>query len=132
MLGVHSILARIYYNLNSLELQTAADIAVRAGGQYLPGNPHAAMSIADAYLRRYGVAPDEIVFTGTTPDDLTLTIRLRRRMPWYMAALAINLPSRIITVTATEQLRRDRLQSASSVRLPVRVFWRVFLYCSSA
>jgi hypothetical protein len=64
-----------------------------------------------------GVAQDEIAFTGTTPDDLTLTIRLRRRMPWYMAALAIDLPSTIITVTATEQLGRDHLQSAS-VRLP--------------
>jgi hypothetical protein len=72
-----------------------------------------------------GVAQDEIAFTGTTPDDLTLTIRLRRRMPWYMAALAIDLPSTIITVTATEQLGSNHLQSAS-VRLPNAIVsdWR--------
>ena len=43
-----------------------------------------------------------------------LTIRLRRRIPWYTAASAIDLAHRTITVTATEQVRRDHPQNVSA------------------
>jgi hypothetical protein len=114
LLGVHSILVKLYYNLNLQQLQTAADIAVRARGEYLPGNPRGTIATADVYACRYGVAQDEIAFTGRTLNDLTLTIRLRRRIPWYTAASAIDLAHRTITVTATEQVRRDHPQNVSA------------------
>jgi hypothetical protein len=36
----HSVAATMYYYLNRVRLLVAADTAVRAGGEYLPSNPH--------------------------------------------------------------------------------------------
>src|SRR5215469_12851384 len=56
-LTVHSIEATIYYNLNSIKLQTAAYIAVVAGARYLPDRPGSAIQVADSYVRVNGVMP---------------------------------------------------------------------------
>ncbi len=106
-LVVHSIVASVYWSTNSASLQILAKEAVTAGAQYLPQNPRVAIWIADAYATRYGISPSEIAFTGTEADNLTLTIRLCRIVPWHVAMLAVGLPDRTITVTAKARLRND-------------------------
>jgi hypothetical protein len=49
----------------------AADRAVRAGRNYLPIDPGAAVYVADEYARLGGVGPDEIAITRVSPDNRT-------------------------------------------------------------
>src|SRR5208282_3300929 len=98
---VHSIFAREYYYLNVKNLRLVALTAAKMGAVYLPTNPRAAVWIADAYVQSHGVAPAEIVFTEPSSDSNVLTIRLDRRIPLYLALLAVGLPARDISVTAS-------------------------------
>ena len=99
---VHSIFAREYYYLNVKNLQLMALRAVRMGAVYLPADPCTAVRIADAYMQSQGVAPAEIVFTESSSDSNVLTIRLDRKIPLYLALLAMGgLPARDINVTAS-------------------------------
>ena len=102
MLIVQTIVARAYYRLNSQSLQLIALMAVKVGAGCLPANPRAAVRIADAFARDHGIAPAEIVFTQLSPDNSVLTIRLDRKIPSYLAVLAMGgLPARDIKATAS-------------------------------
>jgi hypothetical protein len=109
-LTAHCFIARAYYSLNSQGLGLVASMAVRMGAKYLPANPRAAIQIADADARDNGIAPAEIVFTESSSDNKVLTIRLDRKVPQYVALLAVGLPARDIDVTASahvhDELRR--------------------------
>jgi hypothetical protein len=72
----HSVAATMYYLLNRVRLLVAADTAVRAGGEYLPSNPHWAMTVTEGSLKENGVIASEIAFADISPDRRTLTIRL--------------------------------------------------------
>jgi hypothetical protein len=101
-LTVHSIFAREYYNLNLTNLRLVALTAVNAGAQYLPVDPPAAVRVADAYARHQGVTRAEILLTELSPDGKVLTIRLDRKIPLYVAVLAMGgLPAREINVMAS-------------------------------
>ena len=113
-LTVHSIEATIYYNLNSIKLQTAAYIAVVAGARYLPDRPGSAIQVADTYVRVNGVMPSEIRSTRVSPDHLSLTIELRRKLPTYIALLAFRLPSKQIVAVACAT-KRDMRSSGELV-----------------
>jgi len=102
---VHSLSANVYYNLNLVRLQTAADIAVDAGARYLPGQPQSAIRVAQTYAKINGVLPSEIEFTEVSSDRTTLNIRLRRKMPLYVVFLAAQLPSHRIEVNASARAR---------------------------
>jgi hypothetical protein len=116
MLIVHSVSANIYYKINHHCLQMAADRAVRAGRNYLPTDPGAAVYVADEYARLGGVGPDEIAITRVSPDNRTLTILLRRRVPWYVALLAVGLPAREMAVSASVTMAGRNLQAALQKR----------------
>lgn len=105
LLLLHAILANMYYKLNALQLRMTAEMAVRVGAVYLPADPEAAVRVADHYAQLHGVAPDEIVFTGTAADRFALTIRLRRTLPWYVA-LFTTPPDNVITAVATAWRQR--------------------------
>jgi hypothetical protein len=101
-LTVHSILAREYYYLNVKSLQLMALTAVKMGAEYLPADPRGAVQVADAYVQTQGIAPAEIVFTEPSSDSNMLTIRLDRKIPRWVAVLAMGgLPARDISVTAS-------------------------------
>ena len=104
-LTVHSILAKVYCNLERRQLQLTAITAVSVGAKYLPADPRSAVRVADAYAQRSGVTLEKIAFTVTSADNLTLTIRLRCQVPWYVALLAAGLPAREIEVTASARSR---------------------------
>ena len=100
--------AREYYYFNVNNLQLVALTAVKMGAQYLPADPTAAVWIADTYVQRQGIAPAEIVSTELSPDKSALTIKLERKVPRYLAVLAMGgLPARDINVTASAWRRRS-------------------------
>jgi hypothetical protein len=105
---VHSISADVYYNLNLLRLQTAADLAVRAGAEYLSTDPRTAVQVAVTYAERNGAAFNEIVLISIDSDKRTLRISLNRKIPIYISLLAVGLPRRHIAVTSSAQRRGDR------------------------
>jgi hypothetical protein len=111
---VHTMAARAYYSLNSRNLQLVATMAVRAGAEYMPKDPRGAIQIASRFVRHCGVASSEIISTDVSADDYTLTITLYRKVPKYVSLLALGLPSRLISVTATGQRQKLKAQSGHS------------------
>jgi hypothetical protein len=109
---VHSISADVYYNLNFLKLQTAADMAVRAGAEYLPRNTRAAAQVAATYAKYNGVASNEIELVEIDSAKRILSIRLRRKIPIYISLFAVGLPHGKIAVTASAQKRSLRSQAS--------------------
>jgi hypothetical protein len=105
---MHGAFARDYYYLNVNNLRLVALTAVKMGAQYLPTDPPAAIRVADAYAQHHGIAPTEIVLTELSPDESVLTIRLERKIPQYLAVLAMGgLPARDINVTASAWRQRS-------------------------
>jgi hypothetical protein len=101
-LVAHGILAKNDYDLNVEILRVSAVAAVTVGAQYLPTDPNAAVREADAYAKSHGIARHEIIFTALSSNDTVLTIRLDRKLPRYIAVLALGgLPAREIEVTAS-------------------------------
>ena len=98
----YSIFAKDYYYLKTKNLQLVALTSVKMGAQYLPADPPAAVRVADAYAQGHGIARAEIVFTELSSDNDVLTIRLDRKIPQYVAVVAVGgLPARDINVTAS-------------------------------
>lgn len=116
---LHGVWARLYCELNSLKLQTAAMMAVEAGIVYLPADSRAAVSAAGESARRSGVTRAEIVFAGASPDNRTLTIGLNRVLPWYVTFVA-DLPGPEISVVASAHATPDSKTLAfASEHLPL-------------
>jgi hypothetical protein len=110
-LFVHSLAANVYCKLNLQRLQMAADLAVRAGVEYLPREPRTAVQVAAANAENSGVAFDEIVLVRVDADRLTLRIQLDRKVPIYLALFATGWPRGEITVTASALQRSDRREA---------------------
>jgi hypothetical protein len=104
-LMVHSLSANVYYKSNLIRLQAAANIAVNAGARYLPSHPQSAVQVANSYAKANGVDAAEIELVEVSPDGSTLRIRLRRSIPLYIEAFAIELPGNPIRVTASAHAR---------------------------
>ena len=116
-LTMHAVAARAYYNINSKNLQLVASTAVRAGIQYLPVDPLAAIRTAYRFVQGFGVTSDEITSIDVSDDNNTLTIRLSREIPEYLSLLAFGLPNRMIRVTASgEQQKIDRPSARSTLQ----------------
>jgi Putative Flp pilus-assembly TadE/G-like len=90
--------AIFYYNW--VQLQKAADAAVLAGANYLPDNPDQAKAIANQYAQTDGAKAGEIVATTVSEDDLSLTIKLQRTVPYYFAKV-LGLATGVVATTAT-------------------------------
>jgi hypothetical protein len=73
--------------VNWLRPQKAADAAVLADANYLPSNGTLAISTANSYARLNGIGSGEIVSTNVAPDDLSITVSLAGRVPYYFATL---------------------------------------------
>ena len=113
--------AAVYYYVNWIELQKAADAAARAGSSYLPGNPGLALRTARTYVGLNGVTVHEIQFAQVSPDQRKITIRLARRLPFYLSGFAVGLRTRWIVATGTAIRAYIGLRAAApmaSGRLP--------------
>lgn len=92
--------------LNWADLQKAADSAVLAGANSLPGNPAGAITTADLWATNDGVKASEIVATSVAPDDMSVTISLQRTVP-YNFAQVLGLVNQQISVTATGGVQQN-------------------------
>jgi len=96
-----SYLASQVYSFYIRNLELVAITAVKMGANHLPADPNAAVRVADACAEGLGMAKAEIVSTEVSADDNVLTIRLDRKIPSYLAVLALGkLPTRYLSVTA--------------------------------
>jgi hypothetical protein len=86
---IDSVIERIYFYSNWIRLENAAGAAAMAGSSYLPANPAMALKAARKYAVLNGVRPGEIVSAKVSPDDSAITIKLSRRIPFYLSGVAV-------------------------------------------
>ena len=72
---------------NKLEIQTASDSAVLAGGLYLPSYPDQAISFARQFANTNGLLNSEITSISVTPDNKTVTLSVTRSLPCFLCAV---------------------------------------------
>ena len=72
---------------NKLEMQTASDSAVLAGGLYLPSEPSEAISFARQIANTNGLSNSDITSITVTPDDKEVIISASRSLPCYLCAV---------------------------------------------
>src|SRR5690349_11188622 len=92
--------------LNWLQLQKAADGAVLAGANSLPGNPSGAATVTDQWAVSNGAKSGEIVATTVASDDMSVTISLQRTVP-YSFGRVLGLTAQQISVTATAGIQSN-------------------------
>ena len=91
-----------YYNW--VQLQKAADSGVLAGANSLPDNPTQAIAIAKQFAQLNGVVAAEITSTSVTPDNLSISMRVQRTVPYYFArVLGLNNGTMAAAATAAPQ-----------------------------
>ena len=84
---------------NWVQLQKAADAGVLAGANWLPDNPSAAIGTAQQYAESNGVAAAEITSTTVAANDLSITMTVKRTVPYYFARV-LGLTNGTLKVTA--------------------------------
>lgn len=89
----------VFY-FNWVQLQKAADAAVLAGANFLPDNPSTAQNTATQLAEANGIKAAEILATSIGANNLSISIQLRRTVPYYFAR-ALGLTNGIITTSAT-------------------------------
>jgi len=88
------------------ELQSAADAAALAGVRGLPWSPSEAISDAEEWAAKNGIAPDELesVEVGTTYDtNDTLTVTVRRDVPFLFGRI-VGVDGDTVRATATARV----------------------------
>jgi hypothetical protein len=112
--------AAVYYYVNWIQLQKAADAAAKAGSSYLPGNPVLALSTARTYVGLNGVTPPEIQLAQISADQRRITIRLARRLPFYLTGFAVGLRTRWVVATSTAIRAYMGLRASASALMDSR------------
>ena len=113
-MGLATDVGNFYYNY--YRLQTAADAAVLAGAQCLPGqNNCVAATTANTYATANGVKGSDTI-TGPTlgGGNTTITIGISRNVPYYFARL-VGVSQGTVNVSATVQAGMGTKESASPV-----------------
>ena len=100
-LVIDNVGAAVYYYVNWMRLQKAADAAALAGSQYLPKEPAMAVKTARAYARLNGIDEGEIVMAAVSPDGQHVTIKLSRSLPFYLTGVVLGINRRHVVATAT-------------------------------
>jgi hypothetical protein len=105
----------LYYNWGLL--QKDADAAVLAGSNYLPSDTAGAIATANSFASQNGIAAGEISSTTVAADQMSVSIRLTRVVPYYFAQL-VGLSAGVVTTRATAALTGV---SAVSEMLPIGI-----------
>jgi len=108
----------VFY-FNWVQLQKAADAAALAGANYLPDNPSTAQQAATQLAKSNGVQSAEILSTSVAADNLSISVRLQRTVPYYFAR-ALGLTSGVVTTaaTATPQFPPSSLNATTPGQVP--------------
>ncbi len=108
----------IFY-FNWVQLQKAADAGVLAGANYLPDNPTQATNTANAYAENDGAAASEIQSTTVSPDDLTISMTLKRTVPYYFAkVLGLSNGTVSVSASASPQYAPSTVNATSPSQVP--------------
>lgn len=95
-------LAVHYYNW--VQLQKAADSGVLAGANSLPDNPTQAIATAQQFAQLNGVKAAEITSTTVASNNLSISMRVQRTVPYYFArVLGLNNGTLAAAATAAPQ-----------------------------
>ena len=92
--------------VNWVQLQKAADAAVLAGANSLPGDPSTAVTAANQYAITNGAQQGEIVSTDVAGDDLSITITLQRSVPYHFGNI-LGLTQQTVTVRAKAGIQQN-------------------------
>ena len=92
----------LYFNWG--RLQAAADCGAAAGAGYLPSYPSLAISTANTYAEKNGVAASEIVSTTVLANNTEVNIQITRTVP-YSFALLLGLTTGTVSAQATAQIQ---------------------------
>ena len=109
----------VFY-FNWVQLQKAADSAALAGANYLPDNPSQAQAAATQFAESNGIKASEIVSTTLGANDLSISIKLQRTVPYYVARV-LGLTTGIVTTSATAapQFPPSTLNASTPGQVPV-------------
>jgi Flp pilus assembly protein TadG len=88
------------FYFNWMQLQKAADSAVLGGASWLPDNPSQAKTTANQLVVQNGVQASEIISNNVAADNLSISLKLQRTVPYFLAR-ALGLTSGIVTTAAT-------------------------------
>ena len=94
--------AVLYFNWQLL--QAAADCAASAGASYLPSYPALAISTANAFAEKNGIAANEIVSTTVLANNTEINIQIQRIVP-YDFAILVGLTTGTVSAQATAQIQ---------------------------
>ena len=108
----------VFY-FNWVQLQKAADAAVLAGANYLPDNPSTAQNTATQLAETNGIKAAEILATSIGANNLSISIQLRRTVPYYFARV-LGLTNGIVTTSATAspQFPPSTLNATAPAQVP--------------
>jgi hypothetical protein len=91
-----------YYNW--VQMQKAADSAVLAGANWLPDDPARSIATANTFAQSNSVKAAEIFSTTVAPNDLSITMVVKRTVPYYFArVLGMTTANLQVTATAAPQ-----------------------------
>ena len=108
----------VFY-FNWMQLQKAADAAALAGANYLPDNPSTAQSAATAYAESNGIKASEIIATSVASNDLSISVTLRRTVPYYFArTLGLSTGLVSTSATASPQYTPSTVNASTSGQVP--------------
>lgn len=106
---------------NKLEMQTASDSAVLAGGLYLPSQPDQATSFARQIANTNGLTNSDITSITVTPDDKEVIITASRSLPCYLCAILGESEAHAQVASGTVQSPGGGLNTtATSGIVPIR------------
>lgn len=108
----------VFY-FNWVQLQKAADSAVLGGANYLPDNPAQARTTANQLAQNNGVKAGEIASTTVAANNLSISIKLQRTVPYFLARV-LGLTNGIVTTaaTATPQFPPSTLNAGTPGQVP--------------
>src|ERR1039457_4639715 len=89
------------------------------GANYLPDNPSQALTTANQLAQNNGVKAGEIVSTSVAADNLSISIKLQRTVPYFLAKV-LGLSNGIVTTaaTATPQFPPSTLNATMPSQVP--------------
>jgi Flp pilus assembly protein TadG len=107
------------FYFNWVQLQKAADSAALAGANWLPDNASQATATANQFAQSNGVKASEIVSTTVTSDNLFISIKLHRTVPYYLAKV-LGLTQGIVSTsaTATPQFSPSTVNASTPGQIP--------------
>jgi Flp pilus assembly protein TadG len=97
VIGLCTDAAVIYVNWEVM--QKAADAAALAGANYLPFDSSSAQKTATTFAENNGIQSKEITGTQVSLDQLSITVKLNRTVPYYFARV-VGMSDAAVNVTA--------------------------------